>query len=189
MFPDGKPANSIYAIEAENFAWIDFFWSTMGRSGSVGSDVELVYDKLQSEPALRKLLDNLVDGIDRDNDLPGPDRVTAYFLKEILHRVLTAVKERERCTPETELSDEAEAGLRKYLEGPIIDQINAGTRRQYSAGTSRSSSDTRISRFNGTFHPSGAFIPGSMFTIVAAGLLTRWLARPSWRGRYPVDEN
>ena len=124
MFPDGKPADSIYAIEAENFAWIDFFWSTMGRSGSVGADVELVYDKLQSEPALRKLLDNLVDGIDRENDLPGPDRVTAYFIKEILHRVLTSVKERERCSPETELSAEAEAGLRKYLEGPIIDQIN-----------------------------------------------------------------
>jgi len=123
MFPEGKPASSIYAIEAENFAWIDFFWSTMGRSGSVGSDVELVYDKLQSEEALGKLLDNLVDGLDERYDLPGPDVVAKMVLKWVLHKALKAIKDRERLTPEKDLSDDAEEGLKNFLVGPVLDQI------------------------------------------------------------------
>jgi UDP-2,3-diacylglucosamine pyrophosphatase LpxH len=123
MFPAGKPAESIYAIEAENFAWIDFFWSTMGRSGNVGSDVELVYDKLQDEKALGKLLDNLVDGLDERYDLPGWDWADKKILRALFHFLLKAVRDRERCTPEEDLSPEAEAGLKKYLEGAIFDQI------------------------------------------------------------------
>jgi hypothetical protein len=123
MFPNGRPANSIYAIEAENFAWIDFFWSTMGRSGAVGADVELVYDKLQSEAALGKLLDNLVAGIDAKYNLPGVDWFDDLILKALLHWLLTAVKDRERCTPEQDLSPAAEAGLVNYMVGPVLDQI------------------------------------------------------------------
>jgi hypothetical protein len=124
MFPNSKPANSIYTIEAENFAWIDFFWSTMGRSGDVGKDVELVYDKLQDDKALGKLVGNLVDGLDARYDLPGWDPLTNRVLKWLAHFALKAVKDRERCTPEEkDLSPDAEAGLKKYLEGAILDQI------------------------------------------------------------------
>ena len=123
MFPDGKPATSVYTIEAENFAWIDFFWSTMGRSGDVGSDVELVYDTLQSEPAMQRLLDNLVEGIDMEYDMPGSDWLDKKILKALFHWLLKQVKERERCTPEVDLSAEAERGLRDYLGGPVLDQI------------------------------------------------------------------
>ena len=31
VFPDRKEPDTIWDLEAENFAWIDFFWSTMGR--------------------------------------------------------------------------------------------------------------------------------------------------------------
>jgi hypothetical protein len=30
-------------IEADNFAWVDFFWSTMGRCGAVGPNINLLY--------------------------------------------------------------------------------------------------------------------------------------------------
>jgi hypothetical protein len=123
MFPASRPANTIYAIEAENFAWIDFFWSTMGRSGAVGTDVELVYDKLQSEKALGELLDNLVNGIDAKYNLPGIDWFDDIILKALLRWALKAVKERERCTPEQDLSADAEAGLRNYLAGPVLEQM------------------------------------------------------------------
>lgn len=123
MFPKGKPANTIYSIEAENFAWIDFFWSTMGRSGAVGTDVELVYDKLQSEKALGELLDNLVEGLDARYNLPGPDMVAKMVLRYVLHEALKAIKERERLTPEEDLSADAEAGLKNYLTGPVLEQI------------------------------------------------------------------
>ena len=59
LFPDRKPPTDIWDFEGENFAWIDFFWSTMGRSGEVGHDVELVYDKLQDEKQTQQLLANI----------------------------------------------------------------------------------------------------------------------------------
>ena len=41
-FP-GRPARpDIWDWEAENFAWIDFLWSTLGRSGDAGKDVGLI---------------------------------------------------------------------------------------------------------------------------------------------------
>ncbi len=124
MFPASKLPDTIYGIEAENFAWIDFFWSTMGRSGDVGKDVEIVYDSLQDGKATATLVNNLVDGIDARFDLPGWDPVSNRVLKWIAHLILKTVKDRERCTPEQDLSPEAEAGLRKYLEGAILNQIN-----------------------------------------------------------------
>ena len=39
MFPDKKKPEAVYEWEAENFAWVDFFWSTLGRSGGAGDDV------------------------------------------------------------------------------------------------------------------------------------------------------
>src|SRR5262249_28889113 len=62
LFPDQRnPAGmTIAALEAENFAWIDFFWSTLGRSGEVGSDVGLVYADLSSSHDLDQLSANLV---------------------------------------------------------------------------------------------------------------------------------
>lgn len=123
MFPNSSVAETTYTIEAENFAWIDFFWSTMGRSGEVGTDVELVYDKLQSEPATARLLDNLVDGICDRIKPPGPDILYKEALKPLLRLLLHHIKNRERMTPETELSAAAEQGLRDYLTGPVLRQI------------------------------------------------------------------
>ncbi len=49
----------IWEIEKENFAWIDFFWSTLGRSGNMGSDVELIYEKLYEKKPLKIFLAKL----------------------------------------------------------------------------------------------------------------------------------
>lgn len=124
MFPKSKSPETIYTIEAENFAWIDFFWSTMGRSGSVGQDVEVVYDSLQNEQAKTKLVENLIDGLDARYDLPGIDAATNRILKWVAHRFLDAIKDRERTAPKaTDLSAAAEEGLKKYLEGAVLTQI------------------------------------------------------------------
>ena len=50
-------------ISDENFAWIDFFWSTMGRSGDVGRDIGLLYDKLQDKHQLDKLIGNFATSL------------------------------------------------------------------------------------------------------------------------------
>ena len=54
MFNKPLPRD-ITEIEEDNFAWIDFFWSSLGRSGDVGEDVNRLYDMLQSEKAVDRL--------------------------------------------------------------------------------------------------------------------------------------
>jgi hypothetical protein len=63
VFPDRTVPSAPWDFEAENFAWIDFLWSALGRSGDVGKDVELVYNKLQSRKQLQGLISNLAGGI------------------------------------------------------------------------------------------------------------------------------
>jgi hypothetical protein len=60
IFPNQSIPEDIWDIEKENFAWIDFFWSTMGRSGQVGKGVELIYDKMTDEDKFSELLITLL---------------------------------------------------------------------------------------------------------------------------------
>ena len=59
LFPSKQEALEIWDWESDNFAWIDFFWSCLGRSGEAGEDVGLVYDMLQEPRALSALATNL----------------------------------------------------------------------------------------------------------------------------------
>ncbi len=56
FFPDRKKPQVVWELEAENFAWIDFFWSSMGRSGDAGQNIGLFYAKLR---LLRNFADRL----------------------------------------------------------------------------------------------------------------------------------
>jgi hypothetical protein len=57
------PFEDIETLEAENFAWIDFLWSTLGRSGQVGTDMGLIYADLTSTKAVDTLVSNLVSAM------------------------------------------------------------------------------------------------------------------------------
>lgn len=52
-------ARETWYREALGFAWIDFFWSTLGRSGAAGADIFLIYDKLHDLNALKQLMGGL----------------------------------------------------------------------------------------------------------------------------------
>jgi len=73
IFGTRMPDN-VWDIEAQNFAWIDFFWSTMGRSGEVGQDVEVIYEKMQDPDEFKELLSGMVDNLARLYNLPGGRR-------------------------------------------------------------------------------------------------------------------
>jgi hypothetical protein len=60
--PRSGPA-AIEVLEEENFAWIDFLWSTLGRSGQVGSDMGLIYADMSSPADLDDLVANLTTGM------------------------------------------------------------------------------------------------------------------------------
>jgi hypothetical protein len=124
LFPDRTEPDSIWDLEAENFAWVDFFWSTLGRSGDVGSDVELIYDKLQTDVQLKKLVSNIAEGITKQHGLPWvPHTVEHMILTEVLDFLLGNVAHREVKQTSAPLSEDANDGLRLFLEKFLLKQI------------------------------------------------------------------
>lgn len=115
----------VWEIEAENFAWIDFFWSTMGRSGDAGQDVELIYEKMQDPKELEKLLSTLSTNLAKRYDLPGwGDTMEAKLLKLAFNGIAAKIAGRERTQTTSPLGQDAEKGLWAYMNGPLREQID-----------------------------------------------------------------
>lgn len=124
VFPGRPPADRMWEWEAENFAWIDFFWSTLGRSGEVGTDVGLVYASLQSAPAMQLLAHNLAKGIAGKLKGPTPLRwIEGKVLGFGLGKLVRRVSSLERSEPTKALSPRADKGLHVYLQGPLRSQL------------------------------------------------------------------
>jgi hypothetical protein len=124
IFPDRARPRHIWDIEAENFAWIDFFWSTMGRSGEAGQDVELIYEKMQDREEFKKLLYATADNLARKYDLPGwGDVMEAKIAKWVFGAMVNKTVGMERTRTDRPLSKEAEKGLWAYMNGPLREQI------------------------------------------------------------------
>jgi hypothetical protein len=127
LFPDQvNPAErtSIATLELENFAWIDFFWSTLGRSGDVGVDVGLIYAELGNAPKLEALSDNLVRGLVAMGHAPAwlrplETKVASALVRHEIRRLARS----ERGTPEVILTPKTRLGLRQYLEGVVHQQL------------------------------------------------------------------
>jgi hypothetical protein len=124
VFPGRLPPTRVYEWEAENFAWIDFFWSTLGRSGQVGVDVGFLYASLQSEKAMRQVARNVGAGIAARLGGPRPLRwAEGKAIELALARLAKRMTHLERSQPGSPLSDRGRAGLGLYLEGPVLNQL------------------------------------------------------------------
>ncbi|MFB5649311.1 metallophosphoesterase [Leptospira wolffii] len=121
---------SITVLEKENFAWIDFFWSTLGRSGKVGKGIGLIYDMLQDEKAVGRLASNVTSYLLRKLDTFF---LLKYFLQwaigRTLKKVVLKVGQAERGMSDTVLSDEVIRNLDTYLAETIPHQWEEETRR------------------------------------------------------------
>ncbi len=132
LFSDRDPVSTFSELEAENGAWIDFFWSALGRSGQVGADVELIYDKMQDPQQLGALFRNLAGNM-AGHVLPGwkwGSSVKIALLAGLFRAVLGSVAKREVHETGAVLSADAEAGLSRYLEDFLLSalrQENEGT--------------------------------------------------------------
>jgi hypothetical protein len=124
IFPGRDEPLEIWDIEKENFAWIDFFWSTMGRSGGAGTKVEVIYEALPVEKARNRLISNLCGSLADKYDLPG---LGDWMEEKILTVILTALAnyfaKRERRVIDEPLSKDAREGLGEYLGGPLYRQL------------------------------------------------------------------
>jgi Calcineurin-like phosphoesterase len=122
LFRAQPPGQQIWDWEADNFAWIDFFWSTLGRSGDAGEDVGLIYDMLQSSSALSVLVGNLVD--DAVSRASWYMRVvTRLAAPHIVKKVAQSAVRRERANPDQLLGKSTRVGLRDYVSGPVLRQL------------------------------------------------------------------
>jgi hypothetical protein len=124
IFPERQRPTHMWDIEGENFAWIDFFWSTMGRSGNVGEAVELIYDKLQDPKQFKQLLYNLADSLVKQYGSSGLEgKVEVQCLEWIISAAVDKAQGTEKTITDRLLSEDAEKGLWAYMGGPLADQI------------------------------------------------------------------
>jgi UDP-2,3-diacylglucosamine pyrophosphatase LpxH len=124
MFDKPLPSD-VAEIEEDNFAWIDFFWSSLGRSGDVGQDVNRIYDMLQSEKAIDRLVLTLATAI--SERAPGGRArkwVTRKVIRDLFTHLVKHAGRFERHHPADSLSANAKKGLQAYLEGPLLAQIS-----------------------------------------------------------------
>jgi len=126
LYPDREPPRLPWDIEAENFAWIDFFWSAMGRSGGVGEDIGLLYEQMRDEDQRERLLHNLSTSLAERYDLPGwGDWMETRLLDWVFDLVAKRVTNMERLqTEDKPLSRDAQRGLWSYVEGPLKEQMD-----------------------------------------------------------------
>ena len=127
----GLPA-SLDELECENFAWIDFFWSAMGRSGDTGKDLERIYKATGDRRSLQAISDTLAHNVAQEYDLPylWPDFVEEFALKHLLRAFvvnrLSASQERQQVNEQAEglpLSRSAFEGLRWYVESLLPNHV------------------------------------------------------------------
>ncbi len=110
----------VWKLEEENYAWIDFFWSALGRSGEAGRGLETIYDKLLDPEAIDELTQNTAHLID---DLAGNTVVKwldhLKILKAVLNYFVGGHWQTERSSVDDPLSEEAKRYLALYLETPL----------------------------------------------------------------------
>lgn len=118
LFPDSWIPSEIWNLEAENFAWIDFFWSTLGRSSAVGQGVSRIYERLQDDDQFKIMLANLAMGLATRYGLPSwGDRIEAKALELAFDAIYDRICCLERNQPEQILSKDSELGLYGYMDG------------------------------------------------------------------------
>ncbi|MBI5576464.1 MAG: hypothetical protein HY896_08905 [Deltaproteobacteria bacterium] len=125
IFPKQQVPEHVWNVEAFNYAWIDFFWSTLGRSGDVGNDVEIIYEKMQDKKAFKNLLHDLAGSLAKKYNLPGlGDNMEAALLNAFFDVAVEAVFAMERTKGARLLSEDAEKGLKWYMNVPLRHQLD-----------------------------------------------------------------
>jgi hypothetical protein len=116
-------------IEGENFAWIDYFWSTLGRSGDVGRDVSFVYNMVQDERAAKRLAANfsrpLADAV--PSWLPG----RRWVAERAFRKVAGVLLDHQRLRKEDPDRPDDRKRLRGLLEQVLVNDLGASTARPH----------------------------------------------------------
>ncbi len=130
LFSSGMP-ETIDILEGNNFAWLDFFWSALGRSGDAGESVEMVYEYLRSEEKTEELIENLAKNILTIYSDKVPSWLTTKGLTFLLKFAYKKIAGMERSVIDTAMSDKLNKGLHTYLDVYLKKEMNK-TKRKYN---------------------------------------------------------
>ena len=122
--PGADPPAQIWDVEVENFAWIEFLWGTLGRSGKVGESVGLIYEMLQTKAGRSNLVGTLAWNIPAHFNHPWwlrPLEILVLYL--VLWRLVNRFTEMEREIPGEHLSPDSWGRLDTYVGDYIKDQL------------------------------------------------------------------
>jgi len=119
FFPWTQEPLDIWNVEGENFAWVDFAWSVLGRSGGVGVGLETIYEKLQDKKAFEELKVNLAQSLSSKIGWSVTDTLERQALEMLFDYLLGQFGKTERAATECPLSEEGITSLYRYVEGPI----------------------------------------------------------------------
>jgi hypothetical protein len=131
LFDEHDRPQDVWDLEADNFAWIDFLWSGLGRSGQAGESVEYVYDAFQDPKKEEELIDRLASSIaDACDRLPWIGLVPDNLRKSVAELALTQLSgiidtlgSRAAAVGVPPLSDGQKTGLIEYLDRYVMRQV------------------------------------------------------------------
>jgi hypothetical protein len=118
----------IQLIESENFAWIDFFWSALGRSGEVGTLTKTLYEHMLDEEHIKIFISKVADNLAKKYDNKFiPEPLKKVFWKTVLELAFRKISEGERGSKDETSGVETEKGINIYLKAvknQIIDELH-----------------------------------------------------------------
>jgi hypothetical protein len=125
IFHESSAPDTVLELEQENFAWIDFFWSTMGRSGDAGKQVQQIYEKLASpkgqDDLSRRLAAGVVDRFFSKDWIPDAGQRLVFDV--LFEALLKRAGAHDRVHTDDPLGPDAQRGLIEYVGGPLLRQI------------------------------------------------------------------
>lgn len=126
VFPGMKtPPEEVWDLEAENYAWIEFLWGTLGRSGEVGESVERFYDMLKSDRATRRLIASLASALPGRFGLEGCRKLMARIcIRLALMKIWKHFRGLERGLEDWPLSEDSSRRLDEYIGHYLRGQLD-----------------------------------------------------------------
>ncbi len=122
LFPDRPEPATVDEIEEENFAWIDFVWSLLGRSGGAGIDLLSLFRLLQSPAEFRIFADALAHRTAVSTRVIPLRALRRLVYKRVLMWLAPKIGG-ERSQRRVVLSPQLRGGITRYLFGPTYRQI------------------------------------------------------------------
>jgi hypothetical protein len=109
------PLDDVDVIERENWAWVEFFWGTMGRTSRTGALIERLYDSMQDRRAVEAMLAGLAVNITRRKPVVVRKAESWAIRHVVADLVASRLTERERGQAQTVLGEGSRNGLKNYF--------------------------------------------------------------------------